>query len=305
MTKALEQFVASEIHASLAPEIREAAAIIAARHDGRAVLFYGSVVRTKDLSGLLDFYVLTTPEYGRTSRSPAFSWLWPDVSFEEVTIGDVRLRFKVATMSLQVFGRAARGDLLDTTVWTRFCQPSVLAWVADDAIASEIVGAIMAATISAARFAAVLGPCQGTPTSYWSALFRETYRAEFRVERHGREKSIIAFDRQRYGTILPLAWQADGLTFELRSDGLHPHISPKKRSLILKKWRTRRRLGKLLNIARLIKAAFLLEDAARYAIWKIERHSNAKIALTPWRTQHPILAAPGVLFRFWRATGRP
>jgi hypothetical protein len=60
-------------------------------------------------------------------------------------------------------------------------------------------------------------------------------------------------------------------------------------------------LGKPLNALRLIKAAFTFEGAARYALWKIERHSGLRLALTPWRERHPILAAPGVLLRLWQA----
>jgi hypothetical protein len=59
-------------------------------------------------------------------------------------------------------------------------------------------------------------------------------------------------------------------------------------------------MGRPLNYARLIKAAFTFEGAARYAAWKIERHTGMPVALTPWRERHPVLAAPGVLWRLWR-----
>ena len=60
-------------------------------------------------------------------------------------------------------------------------------------------------------------------------------------------------------------------------------------------------MGKSLNVARLIKAAFTFEGAARYAAWKIERHTGVAVPLTPWREKHPVLAAPGVLWDLWRA----
>ena len=60
-------------------------------------------------------------------------------------------------------------------------------------------------------------------------------------------------------------------------------------------------MGKELNIARLVKAAFTFEGAARYGLWKIERHTGVHIALTPWRERHPVLAGPGVLWRVLRA----
>jgi len=59
-------------------------------------------------------------------------------------------------------------------------------------------------------------------------------------------------------------------------------------------------MGRPLNYARLVKAAFTFDGAARYAAWKIERHTGMPVALTPWRERHPVLAAPGVLWRLWR-----
>ncbi|HZZ36995.1 MAG TPA: hypothetical protein VFE03_14830, partial [Caulobacteraceae bacterium] len=35
------------------------------------------------------------------------------------------------------------------------------------------------------------------------------------------------------------------------------------------------------------------DGAARYAAYKIERHTGIEIAVTPFRERHPFLAAPG------------
>jgi hypothetical protein len=58
--------------------------------------------------------------------------------------------------------------------------------------------------------------------------------------------------------------------------------------------------GKALNLLRLVKAAFTFVDGPRYLVWKIERHTGAKLALTPWQLRHPVLAGPVLLFRLWR-----
>jgi hypothetical protein len=50
-----------------------------------------------------------------------------------------------------------------------------------------------------------------------------------------------------------------------------------------------------------VRAAFTFEGAARYGVWKVERHTGVAVPLTPWREKHPILAAPGVFWRVWRA----
>jgi hypothetical protein len=59
----------------------------------------------------------------------------------------------------------------------------------------------------------------------------------------------------------------------------------------------RRRLGKPLNIARLLKAAFTFDGAMDYALWKVERHSGVRPEATAWQRRHPLLAAPGLYRR--------
>jgi len=49
-----------------------------------------------------------------------------------------------------------------------------------------------------------------------------------------------------------------------------------------------------------VRAAGTFDGAARYAAWKIERHTGVAVEVTPFRERHPLLAAPGVLWRIWR-----
>jgi hypothetical protein len=65
-------------------------------------------------------------------------------------------------------------------------------------------------------------------------------------------------------------------------------------------WRRWRRTGKTLNLLRLIKAVFTFEGAVDYALWKIERHSGVKPTISAWEKRHPLLAAPVLLWRFYR-----
>nr|WP_202385532.1 hypothetical protein [Altericroceibacterium endophyticum] len=285
-------------------EIQQAAQIIGERLGGVAVLFYGSVLRTNDLTGLLDFYVLTEGVQHGGLRGTVSQHLWPDISFEETRVGDTLLRAKVATMPLDRFAAAASGDLLDTTIWTRFVQPSALVWSASDMVTQRVTDAVAAASRTAARFAAVLGPQRGSASDYWTALFRQTYATELRVERPGRESQILAYNPERYETLLRLAWQADALEFDDNQGVLEPEISATLARRVAKIWRTRRRMGKVLNTARLVKAAFMLDGAARYGLWKIKRHTGIDIALTPWKERHPVLAAPGVMWKVWRQSGK-
>jgi len=265
-----------------------------------AVLFYGSILRTGDLDGVMDFYVLTAgPRRGW--RGLAGRVLWPDVSYHEIQVDGRVLRAKVATMTLAQFQRATMGQGADTTIWTRFVQPCALVWTADPAIAPAVIDAVADAARTAARFAAALGPEEGPPQAYWSALFQQTYAAEFRVEKGGRERSILAFEPERYDRLLIACWREEGLLDIVSRGVVQPNLPPEERRRITAAWTLRRRLGKPLNFARLIKAAFTFEGAARYAVWKIERHTGLSVPLTPWRERHPVLAAPGVLWRLWQA----
>jgi hypothetical protein len=297
---ALDEVVAAALDRPVAPVIADAAEQLATTLGGRAVLFYGSVLRTGDLEGVLDFYVLTDGERRRGLRRLANRWLWPDVSYHELAVAGRTIRAKVATMPLATFAEAARGSFLDTTIWARFVQPAALAWRADEAARDEVRAAIAAAAITAARFAAALGPESGPPRAFWQALFAATYRTELRVERPGREAQIIANAPGHFDTLLPLAWADANIPFAQEGESLAPNLDPAARRHLLAGWRKRRRAGKPLNLARLAKASFTFDGAAAYALWKIERHTGRHFALTPWRERHPILAAPGVLWQVWR-----
>ena len=293
--------VADIIEAELAapaPAAAQAfAAVLARRFDAAAaVLFYGSILRTGDLDGVMDFYVLTH-RAPRGLRGLATRLLWPDVGYYELEHEGVTLRAKVASMTLDQFRWAVTGDGADTTVWTRFVQPSALLWSDSAATTGAVTAAVAGAARTSARFAAALGPPSGAPAAYWTALFQETYAAEFRVERGGREQSILAFDPGRWDGLLRAAWGESGLMGAQDARSVSPRLEPAQRRRITAAWRRRRALGKPLNVARLIKAAFTFEGAARYGAWKIERHTGMAVPLTAWRERHPILAAPGVLWR--------
>lgn len=259
----------------------------------RAILFYGSILRTGDLGGVLDFYVLTD-----AARPPA---LWPEVSYREFADPEGALRAKIATMPLATFAKAARGDTRDTTIWARFVQPAALVWTGDEAARGEVAAAVAGAVATAARFAAALGPPAGPPPAFWRSLFQATYAAEFRVEASGRGDQIVDHDPLRYAALLPLGWARAGIGWREEGDALVPDLTPADRRRILADWGRARRWGKPLNVARLVKAAFTFEGAGRYAAWKLERHTGVPVPLTPWQERHPILAAPAVLWRVRRA----
>jgi hypothetical protein len=292
VSETLEQRVAAMLAREVRPEVATCARKLGEEANALAVLFYGSNLRTGELDGVLDFYVLLpgAPERG----------LWPRVSYREWPSGPKTLRAKIATMTLAKFAQAAAGDTLDTTVWARFVQPSALAWRRDEAAERAVTDAIAAAARTAARLAVALGPARGSAEAYWRALFRATYRAELRVEAPGREDAILSANADHFAGLLPAALASAGVAYAQDGATLTPRMTESDQRHRLRWWRARRRLGKAINATRLVRAAGTFDGAARYAAWKIERHTGIVIEVTPWRERHPLLAAPGVLWRVWR-----
>lgn len=298
MSGGLASFIAGELARPVPDPVRAFAQALGAERDAAAVLFYGSNLRTGDLSGVLDFYVLTRRPHRRGLRGGLEKRLWPEIAFRERDDGGRTLRAKVATMPLAVFEEAATGARRDSTIWTRFVQPAALAWSADDASRARVVDAVCAAAKTAARVALATGPREAPADAYWQALFAATYRAEFRVERAGREGQILAFAQDRFAALLPLAWQDAGIPFDVTGASLAPHPDAAERARIERLWRRVRRWGRPLNLARLAKAAIVTEGAGRYAAWKLDRHGA--LGLSPWQRRHPVLASPVILWRLWR-----
>ncbi len=296
MSDELAARVAASLTRDVAPQVRELGSHLGREAGAEAVLFYGSNLRTGELDGVLDFYVLLPgePETG----------IWPRVTYREVRQGETLLRAKIATMTLARFAEAAHGELLDTTIWARFCQPCAMVWTEGEGSANRLRDAVASAIATAARLAAVLGPPKGDEDEFWLALFGATYGAEFRVESGGRARSIIDLNRAHFDGLLGPALEAGNIAFDREGTEIAPRITDNERRRVLAWWKKRKRLGKAYNALRLLRASRTFDGAARYAAWKIERHTGVPVAVTPWRERHPVLAAPGVLWSVWKEKRR-
>ena len=292
--EALRQRLENQLSAPVDPEVRDFARALAEDAGASAVLFYGSNLRTGSLEGVLDFYVLLPTNSENEPR------IWPRVSYHERPHGDLTLRAKVATMRLDTFAEAASGALTDTTIWARFVQPCALVWQSDEAAHADVMVSVASAAMTAAQLAAALGPEKGTTDDYWRALFQATYKAEFRVEKPGRENDILSVNAAHFDGLLPAALSAAGIAFKSEGDTITPDLDPQERANLLGWWKKRQRLGKPMNVARLLKASTTFDGAAKYAAWKIERHTGMPVEVTPFRERYPVLAAPGVLWSLWR-----
>ena len=137
-----------------------------------------------------------------------------------------------------------------------------------------------------------------TADDLWVALFRETYGSELRAEPPGRAAEIHAADAGHYQALAEAVLPALAAR---RADGEGRWTKPATPAGMPRlRWGLRRAQGKLLSVARLAKAAFTFQGAADYLLWKIERHSGVRIALTPWQRRHPLLASTVLFWRLYR-----
>ncbi|HYC04532.1 MAG TPA: hypothetical protein VED40_14655 [Azospirillaceae bacterium] len=302
----LTDLIAEELARPMMPEAVAVAEAIRARHGPSvaAVLFYGSVLRTRDLDGILDFYVLvdSLPAYHDHALAAAANQaLPPNVAYWEVPVAQgaaVRtMRAKVAIMTRAQFRRAVSPASLDTTIWARFAQPAGLVCYRDESVRAWAAESVAAAVATAATWAVRLGPERGAALEFWTALFRQTYAAELRAERAERPSHIVDTDPARYDALFRPALAAAGIAFNEADGTIIPAVTAEDRARAIKGWAVRRRLGKALNVARLMKAAFTFQGGVDYLAWKVERHSGVKVELTPWQRRHPILASPLILWR--------
>jgi hypothetical protein len=304
----------SELRPAIEAELREAvpapvtalAAQLAARARGGAVavLYYGSTLRTAQLDGLLDFYVLldrATDWPGSRLAALANRLLPPNVGYVEGTFDGVSLRAKYAVIAMAQFETRVADQSLDTTLWARFCQPSRCVWQRGAADGERVVAAICTAVITASGWAAAHGPAQATAEEYWKALFARTYATEIRVEKSDRSRGIVAADAPRFMRLLPQAWRAAGMAFADCGNGqLRPGIDATARRQLQQRWTHRELWGKPLNMLRLAKAAFTFDGGMDYVAWKVERHSGVRIEVKPWQRRFPLLAAPGLYLKLRR-----
>ncbi len=288
MTK-LGDLLTEEALRDVRPSILAVGEAARARHQNVvAVLFYGSCLRDGDDDGKIADLYLIVGKYRHAHKgflAASFNWLLPpNVGYVETSYDGRIIRAKYAVISLRDFERATSGRWFHSYIWARFAQPCRLTYWREDKDKNRVLSALVEATRTMAREINPLLPSQATAETFWVRGFGETYRAELRSEGPGRAAEIFAADRVRYEAI----W--DGLKMPPTGGRLWARC----------KWAVRRPWGKVLSVARLVKAAFTFEDGGTYILWKIERHSGVGVTPTPWQRRHPVLASTVLAWRLYR-----
>lgn len=300
----ITDLLAQELATPVAPEVTQFVEQMLGTVRPLGVLFYGSGLRSGiDDDTLLDFYIIVRrqADWPRSRLAcVANAVLPPNVEYQELQVGGRAMRAKVAILTLAQLRSLTGFATLNTTVWARFSQPVRLVWQHNTRAAQAITQCIVRANVTAAQWAALLGPGKGALTAFWNALYASTYKAELRVENGQRSSSLVEANLERYKRLLLPCWQVAGIKFEDDGAEVAPQLSAQQKSKALHQWRVRARLGRPLNILRLIKAVYTFAGSARYAAWKVRRHSGIEIVLSPFAEKHPLLAAPPVLWKLWR-----
>lgn len=290
----LTQLVADELAVPALPEVQEFAAHIAAQYPtaARAVLFYGSCLRSAQLEGqMLDFYLIVSDYQAAYGKGWLAKWnrrLPPNV-FPFQYEG---LMAKVAVLSESDFHDLNRPAASAVSVWARFAQPSRLVWAADDAARAAAALAISGAAPTLLNAALAFVEREVDVLDLWQSGFRMTYDAELRAERNDRPASVVDFDPERYNRFGHAALMHTAIGNEMRADKVHMLPDPQGRIMQeRRRWPALRRRGKLLTVARLGKAAFTYAGGIDYLAWKINRHAGTQIEIKPWQRKWPLVAA--------------
>ena len=286
----LQTLVAAELAEPVDPRVTAMAAAIAAEYPGaaRAVLFYGSCLRQRELDGLmLDFYLIVSDyraAYGRGWFALANALVPPNVfPFEHAG-----LAAKYAVLSEADFARLNGPEAGDVSVWARFAQPSRLVWVKDEAARSRTIASVaLAAPTLFALTRPTMVAGRDDPFAVFRAGFALTYGAELRAERMEKPGSIVDADADYYERIGRAVLAGPAL----------PEQAPR---VAARAWRRRRRKGKALTLVRLAKASTTFAGGVDYLAWKINRHAGTDIKVKPWQRRWPLIGAIVLLPRLLR-----
>jgi len=138
----------------------------------------------------------------------------------------------------------------------------------------------------------------------WQQGLQLSYGAELRAESAGRAAELtaaavdyyVASTREVAASLrYPLSLEGNGADTRYRAD-----IPAASRALGRAAWMLRAVQGKLLSVARLLKALFTFEGGLDYIAWKLERHSGQQIEIPPRVRRYPLIFVWGLFWHLYR-----
>jgi hypothetical protein len=138
----------------------------------------------------------------------------------------------------------------------------------------------------------------------WSEGLGLSYRTELRPEKPGRALELYHADQTYYDALTEPALITMTADIHTVADSqplsYHCTLTTQQRQIATIGWAVRRIQGKLLSVARLVKAIFTFQGGVDYIVWKIERHSGVNIEVTDKLRRFPLIFGWGVLWRLHR-----
>ncbi|MDP6182409.1 MAG: hypothetical protein QF609_01185 [Gammaproteobacteria bacterium] len=273
------------------------------------ILYYGACFRSgEEEDGILDLFVIVDDYrsvYSKRLTAFANRLLPPNIFYYEMDFEGATVRTKYAIISLDQFAHRTSCQCFHTFFWARFAQPCALILGHDHTVRQKIVSALENAVITFTTRVLPLLPSHFDAETLWTVGLSASYRTELRPERGGTAARLVAKNLARYQAVtrLALARRFEIETADGGSDRTRyvATLSRRRRWFARQGWRIRRVQGKVINLLRIMKAAFTFDGGVDYILWKIERHSGIKVEATPMLRRHPLLACWPTVWRLYRA----
>lgn len=270
-----------------------------------ALLYYGSCLRGGDpRDGLVDLYLVVDSyraAYNKVLPALFNQLLPPNVYYLEEAIGDDPVRAKYAVVSLAQLRRGCSSAGFHGYFWGRFAQPVGLLYARDAAAADAVHRSLADAVLTFLGRTIPALPRRFDVTGLWSQALALNYRTELRAEKGGRGRVIAAYFEDYYRDVTEAALPALPFALEHLDGGdLRARVAPWSRRMAGWAWALRRVQGKLLSLARLVKALFTFQGGIDYIVWKLERHSGQTIPIDDKVRDHPLIYGWGMMWRLYR-----
>ncbi len=273
----------------------------------RAVLFYGSCLQTGNVhDGLSDLYLLVDDYHSAfKSRTLAFAnnLLPPNVFYLEVPFEGRVLRAKYAVLALNDFHKGTE-HWFHSYLWGRFSQKCGIVYVHDEPVAHQVHEALANAVMTFVGHTLPQLKTSFTARDLWAKGLSLSYRAELRTEQPDAAARLFDLDPDYYRELTNVALESMPFTVSVEAD-VEPstyqvQIPAKTRRLNSMEWRVRALQGKVLSVLRLLKGLFTFKGGVDYIQWKIERHSGARVEVSPTLKRFTPLALVVIFWRLYR-----
>jgi hypothetical protein len=273
----------------------------------RAVLFYGSCLRTGNVhEGLADFYLLVDNYHSAfKSRALAFfnQLLPPNVFYLEVPFQGHVLRAKYAVLTLEDFCKGTE-RWFHSYLWGRFSQKCGLIYVHDDLVTNQVQEALANAVTTFVTRTLPQMESPFTARDLWAKGLSLSYRAELRTEQPDAAARLFDADPGYYQELTEAALADTTFAVSTETDDtLHRYqaqIPARTRRLSSISWSIRTLQGKILSVLRLLKGLFTFKGGVDYIQWKIERHSGVRVEVGPTLRRFTPLALVVIFWRLFR-----